>query len=596
MMFAMNRDISKILNFRSTINVLSLVLLALVTSFVFYLMLLNAWNDEQQLATRFFQQSFKASIDQYEYLPALLARDRQVKLTLENTEQRSIDLSERLKFVAQRAGASVVYLMNVSGEVIATSNHDQADSFLKQNYSFRPYFAKAIKQKKRQFYYAIGATTGIPGFFISEPVLDVVDNVLGVVVVKLDLSASEKSWQDAGQNVLVAAENNVIILSGQSRWRYKTIGDLPQNSLDEIQQQRQFKDADTSSLFQKTYEFIRFEGFSLTFWVIENNAYLVNSFPIPDTGWTLYYLEKNKRFVQSSLIFFIVVLTGLSLGYLYYRERQSKLRSRKQTEQAIVKMNESLEAQVESRTRDLRDAQAELVQQSKVAALGQMAATIVHELSQPLSAMNSSIGATQLKAKKDDWTGALTSIGRLGPLVEKMNNVIKLLKFFSYQDDDSNKVQALAPLIEQSLLLYKDKLKEKQISINMNKLEPSVFVKVNPLKLDMVIVNIIQNAIDAMANCDNPAISVAMESNKDQAIISIEDQGGGVNSRVMGQLFDPYFTTKEIGKGLGLGLSICHEIIQEYNGQIFAENTEHGARFNIVLPLAEAGPGQQEYE
>ena len=167
---------------------------------------------------------------------------------------------------------------------------------------------------------------------------------------------------------------------------------------------------------------------------------------------------------------------------------------------------------------------------------------------------------------------------------------IKLLKFFSYQDDKSIQIEQLAPLIEQSLLLYKDKLKERQVAISLNNLDPSVFVKVNPLKLDIVIVNIIQNAIDAMATSENPSISVAMETNNDQAIISIEDQGGGINSRVMGQLFDPYFTTKEIGKGLGLGLSICHEIIREYKGQIVAQNTQQGARFIISLPLAEATP------
>ena len=177
-----------------------------------------------------------------------------------------------------------------------------------------------------------------------------------------------------------------------------------------------------------------------------------------------------------------------------------------------------------------------------------------------------------------------------------MNNVVKLLKFFSYRDDKLIQSHELAPLIEKSLLLYKDKLKEKQIVINLNKLQASVFVKVNPLKLDLVIVNIIQNAIDAMTDCEHPTISVAMETNEDQAIISIEDQGGGIDTRIMGQLFDPYFTTKEIGKGLGLGLSICHEIIQEYNGQIVAENTQQGARFIISLPLATTNQNKQESE
>jgi two-component system C4-dicarboxylate transport sensor histidine kinase DctB len=214
-----------------------------------------------------------------------------------------------------------------------------------------------------------------------------------------------------------------------------------------------------------------------------------------------------------------------------------------------------------------------------------MAATVVHELSQPLSAMNSSITAVQLKVKKDDWTGAVSSISRLAPLSEKMNNVIKLLKYFSYEDGEDIQRQDLALLIKQSINLYQDKLKETKVNINLENLQSLVTVKINPLKLDLVLTNIIQNAIDAMQQCKQPVITIAMVSSYDKAIITIEDQGDGISSRVMGQLFDPYFTTKDIGKGLGLGLSICYEIIQEYHGSIVAENRSQGARFTITLPL-----------
>ncbi|MFT5665789.1 MAG: two-component system C4-dicarboxylate transport sensor histidine kinase DctB, partial [Gammaproteobacteria bacterium] len=189
------------------------------------------------------------------------------------------------------------------------------------------------------------------------------------------------------------------------------------------------------------------------------------------------------------------------------------------------------------------------------------------------------------KVKKDDWTGAVNSISRLAPLSEKMNNVIKLLKYFSYEDGESIQRQDLALLIKKSINLYQDKLKERQVNINLDNLQSSVTVKINPLKLDLVLTNIIQNAIDAMNKCDQPVITIAMVSSNDKAIITIEDQGDGIDSRVMGQLFDPYFTTKDIGKGLGLGLSICYEIIQEYHGSIVAENRANGARFTITLPF-----------
>jgi two-component system, NtrC family, C4-dicarboxylate transport sensor histidine kinase DctB len=695
-------------------SVFLLLSISLLFSLIFYVWLLHSWNTEQQTATRFFQQSFSSSIDQYEYLPALVAGNDRVHSALLETDRDQLDLNQRLKFIAQRAGADTVYVMNKQGKVIAASNFDLPNSFLHKNYSFRPYFSRAKYEKSRQFYYAIGATTGIPGFFISEPVIDEEGQVIGVVVVKLDLTRWEKNWQEAGQNVLVTDENNVVILSGQDEWRYRSIGVLSEQTLQKIRQQRQFRGIELSNLYQSIYEFARFDGFTISFWVIHKDAYLVNAFPIKGTEWTLYYLEKNERFIESALIFFLIFMGVLSLSLLYYRERQSRLRSRqhareieqnhrreletiiekihigvislgldgtilflndaarsllminsadpeakledepvkiqqvldvtqiaafedrlqmggdiikpffetqlmidgkpstpvmfaisqvtigsnqrllmtlvniekrKLAEQEVIKINESLEELVDSRTRALRETQSELLQQGKIAALGQMAATIVHELSQPLSAMNSSIAAAQLKAEKQDWDGALSSISRLAPLSLKMQNVIKLLKSFSHQDEQAVQSQPLAALIKQSLTLYKDSLREKNIEIKLQDMPQAVSVRVNPLKLDLVITNIIQNAIDAMEQCENPSISVGLTVAAEQALITIEDIGGGIDSRIMGQLFNPYFTTKDIGKGLGLGLSICHEIIQEYGGSIDAMNTEQGARFNIRLPL-----------
>ncbi len=687
-----------------------LFLFPIIAGLGFYLFQLLAWNQEQRLSTRFFQQSFKASINQYEYLPALLANDHQFKTTLQNSSKQNRNLSKKLKFIADRSGANTAYIMNRAGTVIASSNYDQENSFLNHNYSFRPYFSKAIALKKRQFYYAIGATTGIPGFFISEPILGEQDKVLGVAVVKLDLSEWEKNWQEAGQDILIADENSVTILSGQKSWRYHSIDILSTAILEDIQTQQQFGNKDIPILYGHSSQYYGPGGISLSFWEIDKEIFRVNSYPINDTGWTLYYLENNSDFIQSAIAFALIVFIGLTLSYLYFRERRSKLHSRRQArnneirhrreletiienihigvlsidrkghilflndaarqmlqidmkylsdhpvkiqqmveiknintfekqldeggdivkpfyettlvkqgefttpvmfaisqvsmegddrllvtlvniekrknaEEALVKINESLEDQVERRTQALKDAQEELVRQSKIAALGKMAATIVHELSQPLSAMNSSIAATQFKVEKDDWQGALQSISRLSPLGDKMNNVIKLLKFFSYPDDQKLQHQELAPLIQQSVALYQDRLKEKKISINIESLEPSVYVRVNPLKLDLVLVNIIQNAIDAMKSSDHHAeIRISLEIREGNALIIIADQGDGINSRVMGQLFDPYFTTKEIGKGLGLGLSICHEIIQEYQGNIIAENTDEGAHFLITLP------------
>lgn len=695
---------------QSWLGILFLVLIAALASLSFYLYQVFSWNKDQQLSTRFFQQSFRASIDQYEYLPALLAQDAGLRRALVQPGGNLDYLNQFLDFVAQRSGANAVYVMDITGQVKAASNYRQANSFLHQNYSFRPYFSRAIAQRQRQFYYAVGATTGIPGFFISQPVLGDHNRVLGVVVVKLDLRPWEKNWQEAGQNILIAGDNGVVILSGSEAWRYRSIGRLPDQVVEEINQQQQFKGKTITTLFDKSDSYTGPGGLLLSFWKISGDTYLVNDFPISDTGWTLYYLHKNQHFLISTLWFFSVLMMSFILLFLYLRERRATMRSRqiaqenekrhrseleaiienihigvisldengrirflnhaardllkldriaesregvkiqqlidmgelpefdtdhfasgvivkpfyestllvdeasatpvmfavsrvsgqsdyqmlmtlvniskrKRAEEELVRINESLEELVDKRTKALKDAQQELVRQSKVAALGQMAATIVHELSQPLSAMNSSVAAVQMKASNDDWEGALASLSRLKPLSEKMKNVVKLLKYFSYSDDRELDVLELAPMISQSLSLFQDRLKEKGIELEIDNLQSGVFVRVNPLKLDLVIVNIIQNAVDAIDSQVAGRIVVNLKSNSNEAIVTIEDQGGGISSRVMGRLFDPYFTTKEIGKGLGLGLSISHEIIQEYGGNIVAQNAEDGALFTISLPL-----------
>ncbi len=579
-------------------------MLAILSGITFYTVQLYSWHLDQQGVTQLFQQTLKASIHQYEYLPALLATNQHVKTALQYSQKNHTVLNQHLAFITQRSGASNAYVMNMSGKVIASSNHNKTNSFINKNYSFRPYFKQAIAQNTapqsnfaavhktsldalfpQRFYYAIGATTGTPGFFISEPVMSNHNTLLGVVVVKLNLSHVEKVWQQSQQNILLSDDNNVVILSGRPEWRYRTIGLIPKPTLKSIKEQRQFSNKALNNLVINSFKPELLTHLNSLFWRIEDGLYFVNYFNIKGSGWTLYTLKKNNQFVQSTALFFILLLSGLILAYLYVRERQSKHRSRLRAEQEIKRVNASLEEKVEKRTKALRDTQEELVQQSKVAALGKMAATIVHELSQPLSAMNSSIAAINLKTEKNDWAGATKSIGRLSKLSRKMNAVIKLLKSFSYQDDKEIQQQPLAPLIKKSLLMYKDCLKEKNVVLTITSLENDVFVKVNPIKFDLVITNIIQNAMDAMEKCEEPRIAIAMQSQQQHATITIEDNGGGINSRIMGQLFNPYFTTKEIGKGLGLGLSICYEIIREYGGNIEVNNLPQGAQFIIKLPI-----------
>ena len=262
---------------------------------------------------------------------------------------------------------------------------------------------------------------------------------------------------------------------------------------------------------------------------------------------------------------------------------------RKNAEDELVNINNSLEDTIAARTEELHKAQATLIQKNKAAALGNMAATIVHELSQPLAAMNSSIAAVCAKINQEDWEGAGTSAERLNHLSNKMYNVIKLLKYFSHQDSHTDTRANIGKTLEDSLDIFKETLAEKQITLNYYGTKASLITRANPLKLDLVLTNIIKNAIDAVEDKEEPTVNIRVNATQDhKASITIADNGGGVDEKIMKNMFNPYFTTKEVGKGLGLGLSITYEIIQEYGGSIAVHNTKEGACFTIMLMLTDS--------
>ncbi|MGK0271730.1 MAG: two-component system C4-dicarboxylate transport sensor histidine kinase DctB [Cocleimonas sp.] len=703
---------------------LSIILLSiLIASCAFYIYQLWSYANENERSANFFERSIVASINQYEYLPALLAKDDLVINLLKTPINNHEILSNKLEFTTLRSKASDIFLLDTSGKVVATSNFKQEKSFFNKNYAFRPYFQKALTEKTRQFYFAKGVTTGIPGFFISSPVIQA-QKVIGVMVVKLYLSEWENSWSESKDNILVADANNIIVLSSDDKWRYQSIGKLTDDKLLEIYTTKQFPNETHLPIYSDTYSY-KLGSKEIDFWKTESVNYVVSNFIIEDTNWTFYHLVKHSNFLSKLLMFIsLLSLLGLTL-YFFLNERTHKLflkelarenekkrhyerqtlidnihigvivhskeglvlsmnehaqdllinkasmqisadkkpiqyniddlldidlniqnieryiqtdsvsanaynettstifhtenniskkipiifsiaevhyadrdallmtvidiTRRKKVEDELITLNESLEEKVNSRSQELKDIQNVLIQKNKTVALGNMAATIVHELSQPLSAMNSSVGALLHKMDKENWQGAGESAERLLPLSNKMKNVINLLKFFSYQDENIDEVIDLNQSVNQSIEILKDTLREKNITLVDQLSDTSILIKINPLKLDLVISNLLKNAIDALETRENPSIQISSDLINDKSdpivILHIEDNGIGVDEHIMGQLFNPYFTTKEVGKGMGLGLSITYEIVKQYGGDINAENTDSGAKFSITLPI-----------
>ncbi|MEM9130597.1 MAG: cache domain-containing protein, partial [Pseudomonadota bacterium] len=159
-----------------------------------------------------YRETVVAELERFSHLTFVLARDPFVVATVQGADTGP--LNQRLAEFAVRSGLEAIYLMNEAGLTIASSNADRPESFLGQNYSFRPYFQTAIKGGQGEFY-GIGSTTGLPGYFFADPVKTQDNAALGVIAIKLGLTELEETWRAAGETVFLANKDGVILLSSR---------------------------------------------------------------------------------------------------------------------------------------------------------------------------------------------------------------------------------------------------------------------------------------------------------------------------------------------------------------------------------------------
>ncbi len=236
--------------------------------------------------------------------------------------------------------------------------------------------------------------------------------------------------------------------------------------------------------------------------------------------------------------------------------------------------------------RERRKVQNELVQAGKLAALGQLSAGIAHEMNQPLSAMRYYLH----NAKKLLEKGAIDihekNLEKIGELIERMAKMISHLKTFSRWRTNRLKPVDITTALDRALTLLTVKIENNGVDVLKKRATDSVTVYADSIRLEQVFVNVISNAIDAVSNNEHgkKKIIIELTETSDTVVAGIIDNGIGIEPENVQTVFDPFFTTKEVGKGLGLGLSISFNIIKGFGGSIVASQDENGfTRFSISL-------------
>ncbi|MFP2770219.1 sensor histidine kinase [Oceanisphaera sp. KMM 10153] len=584
--------------------------------------------------------SLQHQLDRHRDLPRLLASQQQLIHLLENPGNvQSIETANRyLARVNDTMGATDSYVLGTDGITLAASNWGQHHSFIGNDYSFRPYFQQAMEGGAGR-YFALGNTSRVRGYFFSYPVFRSAQ-IIGVVVVKVDLEDIEEDWSDPLQDILVMDEDGVIFISTRTNWRFRTLGYLPEIGRSTLRQSygnhepnpRQglppasplaswLTEMDIARITaSRRYgqapllplDIIRRE-------VTEQGDLLLTLFDTPATtsdrqsGRAGHYLLQSRLLPNASMRVAVLaslrplqisIFKTLALGLTFYLILAALIlffsarhRMKQQHQAELQQAHEALELRVKLRTRELTDAnqrlqqeieqhhqtQNQLIQTAKLAVLGQLSAGINHELSQPLTAIRhfADNGRKLLTRGRTERVG--TNLEEIAGLADRMASILQPLREFTRQHQGPGQGVNLQHLRQGVMVIMSGQLEQQRASITWPEGLEKIWVAGGMGRLEQVLVNLISNALQAMAEQPNPRIEITLGSSPQWVWLSVHDHGPGLSPDALAHVFEPFYTTKPTG--MGLGLSISHRIVHSLNGRLEAANhPQGGALFTLTLP------------
>lgn len=236
----------------------------------------------------------------------------------------------------------------------------------------------------------------------------------------------------------------------------------------------------------------------------------------------------------------------------------------------------------------LHDLQAELAHASRLSAMGQMAAAIVHELNQPLTAISNYMAAAKRLVERDDEHSRATLRGaleRTGEQAVRGGHIIDRLRGFSGSAESEPRPEMISPLLKEAVELLLVGTRTDGVRIKLPGELADVAVLVDRIQAQQVLLNLLRNAVEAVAGQPRREIAISLAARDDFVQISVADSGPGLSDEIKTRLFQPFISTKKTG--MGIGLSICHKIITAHNGRLWAEpNPAGGTVFHLTLPVA----------
>jgi len=509
-----------------------------------------------------------SALERQSVVPLILSKDETLITALNakeftNTSQRLISFLEEIE-------AANVMLLDVDGRVVAASDRRLLGAVMQD----RPYFNEALR-KSGTTVTTVLSPEDDAGTYFSRKIEDR-KTVIGMIIVRANLQILEERWRKSRRQVFVADSEDNVLMSSNPLWKNANISNfIAENTSDEPG--------------------FRVFNFGLqprnqAFTYVDGTALLRVETKVGFQGWKLSYfetLEGVRARVNGILAFEIMIFAIIAAFGFYLLSRASARSSRRlQVESSELRaLNQRLQEEISERKKaekNLEVAEQSLAQQSKLAALGQMSAAVSHELNQPLAAMRTYVAGARLLLQRKRREEAQAGFQRIDELLDRMGALTRQLKSFARKSDDDLVNIDLREPLKSAISMMSPQLGSMEIKITKTIPDTPAMVLADPLRLEQIIVNVIRNALDAMQGIAEPHLDILLTVG-DTVTLAVRDNGHGIDN--VENLFEPFYTTKKPGEGLGLGLAISAGIASDLGGSLTARNRAGaGATFELQLP------------
>lgn len=541
--------------------------------------------------------TLKASMDKYAILASLIARRSDIAYALltDDPLKELPNASELTNFLAGMSGAADVWIVNTEGTILA-SNQFPLQTV---NISDHAYFVSALTGAMGRA--SVVNHTGGRLYLFAAPVFSQ-NKILGVIVVRVELEYLERVWVLLQDPMLVTGETGKILLSSVQPWRIKSFyADASAGKLEGVAEDYLVEKFTSESRDRLTlYEALDESSGREYLQVSQYDALL---------GWRVHAMTSYSSIVMqrnTAVLIALLIIALIFMAVVMFLSRQKRLLEEKRSQQAfalrlerqvrdrtqeLTSSNKQLGIEIEERSiaeQQLREAQEELVQAAKLAGIGQMSTALAHEYNQPLAAIRSYADNAIGFLLKEDVITATDNLQRIKMLVDKMANLTRTLRNFAHKSSSHLEKISIDAAMDELVILLSPQAKKQQVELNLIGAKEPIFVMGEQGRLSQVITNLVTNAMDAVSDLEKRQVDICWYKQIDKAIIVVKDSGPGIDDGVKEKMFNAFFTTKTVGNGLGLGLFIVMNIVNDLKGSLtLKEEVGYGAVFEIVLPLAE---------